>query len=252
MTLRMSKKARREEKTGSQEDGLKGYKGYAREKLEAAGAKIWNIVEIENDKKMVRGIILPRSEFEKDTTHVNLKLKTGYNVGIELTDLTKITVQGYEAGEYRLPEKEIVYNEKLPKISLLGTGGTISSRLDYRTGAVHPAITPAELFTAIPELEDLCNLYPEVIFNLLSEDMDPAHWVDLARIIANKIKDEKVDGVVIAHGTDTLCVTGAALSFLLQELPVPIVLVGSQRSSDRPSSDSAMNLINAVQFAAQS
>ena len=247
----MSKKALREEKSGSQEDNLKGYKGYARKKLEAAGAKIWNIIEIEKDKKPVRGIILPRSEFEKDTMHVNLKLKSGYNVGIELTDLTKITVHGYEAGEYRLPEKEIVYNEKLPKISLLGTGGTISSRLDYRTGAVHPAITPAELFTAIPELADLCNLYPEVIFNVVSEDMDPAHWVDLAKIIANKIKGDNVDGVVIAHGTDTLCVTGAALSFLLQELPVPIVLVGSQRSSDRPSSDSAMNLINAVQFAAQ-
>ena len=105
----MSKKALREEKSGSQEDNLKGYKGYARKKLEAAGAKIWNIIEIEKDKKPVRGIILPRSEFEKDTIHVNLKLKSGYNVGIELTDLTKITVHGCEAGEYRLPEKEIVY-----------------------------------------------------------------------------------------------------------------------------------------------
>jgi len=245
------KKGIRKEKAKAEEDVLKGYKGYAREKLEATGAKIWDIVEIEKDERIVRGIILPRSEFEEDTTHINLKLKSGYNVGIELTDSMKITIQGYEAGEYHFPEKEIIFNENLPKISLLGTGGTISSRLDYRTGAVHPAITPAELFTTIPELAELCNLYPEIIFNIVSEDMDPAHWVELAKVIANKIEVEQADGVVIAHGTDTLCVTGAALSFLLQELPVPIILVGSQRSSDRPSSDSAMNLINAVRFAAQ-
>ncbi|TFG05781.1 MAG: Glu-tRNA(Gln) amidotransferase subunit GatD [Promethearchaeota archaeon] len=233
------------------EDLLKGYKGFARKKLESAGVKIWDIIEVEKEKKVTRGIVLPRSEFESDTRHLNLKLKSGYNVGIELTDSTKISIYGYEAGEYGLPEKEVVLNEELPSISLIGTGGTIASRLNYRTGAVLPAFTPGELFTAVPELANICNVTPEVAFNLLSEDMNTEYWIELAKNIASKIKDEQVDGVVVAHGTDTMCFTGTALSFLLQNLPVPIILVGSQRSSDRPSSDSAINLINAVTCAAR-
>ncbi|MHA1649796.1 MAG: Glu-tRNA(Gln) amidotransferase subunit GatD [Candidatus Helarchaeota archaeon] len=232
------------------EDSLAGYRGYARKKLEAAGAKVWDVVEIQKGKEVVKGIILPRPEFQ-DTHFVTLKLKNGYNIGVELTDSSKITVFSQEIGEYKLPEKEVTPVEELPTIALLGTGGTIASRLDYRTGAVFPAFSPAELFTAIPELEDICNLKPEIVYEKLSEDLDPLYWLELATIVYNKIKNEQVDGVVIAHGTDTMCFTGTALSFLLQNLPVPIILVGSQRSSDRPSSDSAINLINAVTTAAQ-
>ncbi|MFX1294760.1 MAG: Glu-tRNA(Gln) amidotransferase subunit GatD [Promethearchaeota archaeon] len=232
-------------------DTLTGYKGIARKRLEDAGAKIWDVIEISKDKEVIKGIILPRSELEKDTPNITLKLTNGYNVGIELTDSSEITIYSQEIGEYKLPEKEIPFNEKLPTISLLGTGGTIAARLDYRTGAVFPAFTPAELLTAIPELANICNLKPEVIFEVLSEDLNPDYWLELATIVYNKIKKEQVDGVVISHGTDTMCLTGTALSFLLQDLPVPVILVGSQRSSDRPSSDSALNLINAVTIAAK-
>jgi glutamyl-tRNA(Gln) amidotransferase subunit D len=238
--------------SGKEEDRLIGYKGFARKKLEAAGAKIWDVVEIAKDKRVARGIILPRSEFNPDMNHVNIKLKNGYNVGIELTDSAKITIYSQEVGEYKLPEKSFPINEQLPTIALLGTGGTIAARLDYRTGAVYPAFSPGELFTAIPELAEVCNLMPEVVYKVLSEDLDPTYWLELATIIYNKIKNEKVDGVVVGHGTDTMAFTGTALSFLLQNLPVPVILVGSQRSSDRPSSDSAINLINAVTCAAQS
>ena len=93
-------------------DNLKGYKGYARKKLEAAGAKIWDVVEVIKGKRVTRGIILPRSEFEEDTRHINLKLKSGYNIGIELSDSVKINIYGYEAGEYGFPEKEIVVVEE--------------------------------------------------------------------------------------------------------------------------------------------
>ncbi|NVM27474.1 MAG: Glu-tRNA(Gln) amidotransferase subunit GatD [Candidatus Helarchaeota archaeon] len=233
------------------EDNLKGYRGYARKKLEASEAKVWDVIEVTKDKRTARGIILPRSEFEDDTRHVILKLKTGYNVGIELTDSTKINVYGHEPGDYGLPEKEVLIIEELPTIALLGTGGTIASRLNYRTGAVLPAFSPGELFTAVPELAEICNLKPEMLFNLVSEDMNTDYWIELAKNIASKINDEQVDGIVVAHGTDTMSFTGAALSFLLQNLPVPIILVGSQRSSDRPSSDSAINLINAVTCAAK-
>ena len=231
-------------------DNLKGYRGYARKKLEAAGAKIWDVVEVVKGKGVTRGIILPRSEFEEDTRHVNLKLKSGYNVGIKLSDSVTINIYGYEVGEYGFPEKEIAIVEDLPTVALIGTGGTIASRLNYRTGAVLPAFTPGELFTAVPELAEICNLKPEMAFNIVSEDMNPEKWVELAKKIASKINDEQVDGIVVAHGTDTMCFTGTALSFLLQNPPGPIILVGSQRSSDRPSSDSATNLINAVTCAA--
>jgi glutamyl-tRNA(Gln) amidotransferase subunit D len=232
-------------------DTLTGYKGQARKKLESAGAKVWDVVEIVKGKEVVKGIILPRSEFEEESRHVTLKLTNGYNAGIELTDSAKITVYSQEIGEYKLPEKEVPIVEKLPTVALLGTGGTIAARLDYHTGAVFPAFSPGELFTAIPELAEICNLKPEVVYEVLSEDLNPTYWLELATLVYNKIKDENVDGVVIGHGTDTICFTGTALSFLLQELSVPIILVGSQRSSDRPSSDSAVNLINAVTTAAQ-
>ncbi|MHA1131630.1 MAG: asparaginase domain-containing protein, partial [Candidatus Helarchaeota archaeon] len=240
----------------SPEDGLEtkdlltGYQGYARKKLESVGAKIWDVIEIVKGKEVVKGIILPRSEFEEEDRNVTLKLINGYNVGVELSDSANITVYSQEIGEYKLPEKEVPPVENLPTVSLLGTGGTIAARLDYRTGAVFPAFSPGELFTAIPELATICNLKPEVIYEVLSEDLTPKYWLDLARTVYNRIKDENVDGVVIGHGTDTMCFTGTALSFLLQDLPVPVILVGSQRSSDRPSSDAAINLINAVTTAA--
>ncbi|MHA1277910.1 MAG: Glu-tRNA(Gln) amidotransferase subunit GatD [Candidatus Helarchaeota archaeon] len=241
----------------SPEDGLEtkdlltGYQGYARKKLESVGAKIWDVIEIVKGKEVVKGIILPRSEFEEEDRNVTLKLINGYNVGVELSDSANITVYSQEIGEYKLPEKKVPPVENLPTVSLLGTGGTIAARLDYRTGAVFPAFSPGELFTAIPELATICNLKPEVIYEVLSEDLTPKYWLDLARTVYNRIKDEDVDGVVIGHGTDTMCFTGTALSFLLQDLPVPVILVGSQRSSDRPSSDAAINLINAVTTAAQ-
>ncbi len=246
-----AKKDDKQDSSEVTEDLLIGYKGYARKILEAANAKVWDVVEIAKGKEITKGIILPRSEFQKETNFVNIKLTNGYNVGIELTDSVKIAVFSKEIGDYKLPETEAPFNEKLPIISLIGTGGTIASRLDYRTGAVHPAFTPSELFTAIPELATICNLRPEVVFTAVSEDLNPEYWMKLAKVIYDRIKDENVDGIVIGHGTDTLCFTGTALSLLLQNLTVPIILVGSQRSSDRPSSDSAMNLIHAVTAASK-
>jgi glutamyl-tRNA(Gln) amidotransferase subunit D len=137
----------------------------------------------------------------------------------------------------------------LPHVTLLGTGGTIASRLDYRTGAVIPAFSPGELYGAVPELADIANLKTKKLFGVFSEDMESSHWITLAKAIGDEIKNG-VDGIVIGHGTDTMHHTSAVLSFMVQNSPVPIVLVGSQRSSDRPSSDAALNLINATRTAA--
>jgi len=136
----------------------------------------------------------------------------------------------------------------LPRVSILSTGGTIASKVDYRTGAVNPALTAQDLYDTVPELQRYANVNAKVIMSVLSENIRPNDWGKIARDVVTAIKSG-TDGVVIAHGTDTLGFTAAALSFALQNLPVPVVLVGSQRSSDRPSSDSAMNLVGAVNLA---
>jgi glutamyl-tRNA(Gln) amidotransferase subunit D len=131
----------------------------------------------------------------------------------------------------------------------MSTGGTIASRVDYRTGAVRSALSASDLYGVVPELSDIARVETEIVFSLYSENITPKHWTELAKQVADKIRSG-ANGVVIAHGTDTMAYTAAALSFALQNTPVPIILVGAQRSSDRPSSDAATNLIAAVNAAA--
>ncbi len=236
--------------TQSTDDPLKGYRGLARRRLEAWGVRVWSDVELENTAGSVfEGVILPRSE-TSDDLHVVLKLKTGYNVGVHVDRVARVKEVGYKEAVYKIPEKEFPRSPELPSVTLLGTGGTIASRLDYRTGAVIPAFTPGELYGAVPELADLCNLTTLKIFGVFSENMSWPEYATLAKAVGEQI-DAGADGIVIGHGTDTMGHTAAVLSFMVQQSPVPIVLVGSQRSSDRPSSDAALNLIHAVRTAAE-
>jgi glutamyl-tRNA(Gln) amidotransferase subunit D len=152
---------------------------------------------------------------------------------------------GYREAHYKIPEQEFPTDPAKPRVKLFGTGGTIASRLDYRTGAVIPAFSPGELYGSVPELADICNLDTEKLFGVFSENMGPEQYLILAERVGEAIRDGW-DGVVIGHGTDTM-----HLSFMVQRPPVPVVMVGSQRSSDRPSSDAAQNLINATWAAAQ-
>ncbi|MCE2614576.1 MAG: Glu-tRNA(Gln) amidotransferase subunit GatD, partial [Nitrosopumilus sp. (ex Thoosa mismalolli)] len=143
--------------------------------------------------------------------------------------------------------EQITRKEGLPKILLLSTGGTIASKVDYRTGAVTPVLTAQELNSSVPELSEIANVDAEVLLSEYSENIMPENWLE----IANKIKEfEKSDysGIIVAHGTDTMHYTSSFLSFALAGFPIPIVLVGSQRSSDRASSDAALNLIGATKF----
>ena len=230
-------------------DQLKGYKGLARKRLEAWGVRVWSDVRAVNDRGSVfEGVILPRSE-TYDDLHVVIKLKIGYNVGLHVDRVRQIEELGYKEAHYKIPEKEFPTNPGLPSVTLLGTGGTIASRLDYRTGAVIPAFTPGELYGAVPELASICNLTTKKLFGVFSENMAKEQYLVLAETIGAEIA-AGTDGIVIGHGTDTMGHTAAVLSFMVQNSPVPIVLVGSQRSSDRPSSDAAMNLIHAVRAAA--
>jgi glutamyl-tRNA(Gln) amidotransferase subunit D len=232
----------------SDQDQLKGYKGKARATLVALGLRVWSEVRLTNDAGSVfEGVILPRSE-TLDDEHVVIKMKNGYNVGVHIGRVAAATELGYKEAVYKIPEKEFPVNPALPRVTLLGTGGTIASRLDYRTGAVIPAFTPGELYGAVPELADICNLTTKKLFGVFSENMAVEQYTALAHAIGDEIA-AGVDGIVIGHGTDTMGHTAAILSFMVQDSPVPIVIVGSQRSSDRPSSDAALNLIHAVRSA---
>ncbi len=186
-----------------------------------------------------------------DDKHVVIKLDNGYNVGIRLGHDVKLELVS-RSPKYKpeLPEVPIKLREGLPKVAIISTGGTIASRVDYVTGAVYPALSARDLYNVVPELGDIANIDAHILFSIFSEDMHPNLWSKIAEAVAEKIKDSP-EGVVVTHGTDTMGYTAAALSFALRSLPVPVVLVGAQRSSDRPSSDAAMNLMDAVLVAAK-
>jgi glutamyl-tRNA(Gln) amidotransferase subunit D len=231
-------------------ENYRGYRGEALDTLKRFDAQVWSDVEVRTEKGSFTGIVLPRSE-TADPNHIVLKLRSGYNIGVAAGSVQAISVQGRKEAHYKIPEKECPYDPKKPRVKLLGTGGTIASRLDYRTGAVIPAFSPGELYGSVPELADICNLETEKLYGVFSENMAPEQWIGTAQAIGREI-ERGVQGIVIGHGTDTMHHTAAILSFMVQNSPVPIVMVGSQRSSDRPSSDAALNLMHSVKTAAES
>jgi glutamyl-tRNA(Gln) amidotransferase subunit D len=230
--------------TAGEKDLYQGYRGPTLEVLKRFGVTVWCEVRAETTRGEFVGLILPRSE-TSDDLHLVLKLGIGYNIGVRHDTVLALEKIGYREAHYQIPEKEFPTDPAHPNVKLLGTGGTIASRLDYRTGAVIPAFSPGELYGSVPELADICNLETEKLFGVFSENMGPEQYLILAEKTGAAIR-EGYDGIVIGHGTDTMHHTAAALSFMVQDPPVPIVMVGSQRSSDRPSSDAAQNLINAT------
>lgn len=231
-------------------DQYKGYREPALSVLKSNKVSVWSAVKMDTARGVFKGIILPRSE-TADSHHIVLKLHNGYNVGINTALIHEIREIGRKEAHYKIPEKKFPFDPKKPQVKLLGTGGTIASRLDYRTGAVIPAFSPGELYGSVPELADICNLETEKLYGVFSENMGPEQWIGTAQAIGREI-EKGIHGIVIGHGTDTMHHTAAILSFMVQKSPVPIVMVGSQRSSDRPSSDAALNLIHAVKTAAES
>ena len=226
---------------------LSGYKGAALRFLEKTGAAVGDVLEVRTSWGTVTGTLVPRYLYG-DGEHIVLKLRSGYNVGLSLDGLVgaRVEAKGEKPSFAHHPPPRPAGG--LPKVLLIGTGGTIASRVDYRTGAVRPAVTSDELYSLVPELSQLARVEPEIMFDILSENITPAHWEKLARRVARAVK-EGADGVVITHGTDTLGYTAAALSFALAGVPIPVILVGAQRSPDRPSSDAPLNLVAAVAMA---
>ncbi len=226
-----------------------GYRDAALESLKAADVEVGDIIRITSKNKIYEGILIPRSELGEGTV-VIIKIKSGYNVGIRVTSEVKIEKIGKGTKPAFASPPLPKQNPSLPHVVIMSTGGTIASRVDYRTGAVRSAISASDLYGVVPELSDIAKVDTEIVFSLYSENITPQHWKELAETVAKRI-ETGVDGVVIAHGTDTMAYTSAALSFALQNLPVPVIVVGAQRSSDRPSSDAATNLIGAVKVAGE-
>ncbi|WP_456367150.1 Glu-tRNA(Gln) amidotransferase subunit GatD [Thermococcus sp.] len=201
-----------------------------------------------NERITFEGLVMPPYELSPGET-LTIKLDNGYNVGILIDAIESVEILEKAVEKPKMVFQEVLpRKEGLPNVTILGTGGTIASRIDYKTGAVHPAFTAEELAKAVPEIFEMANVTPKLIMNILSEDMKPAYWIKIAEEVAKALNSGE-DGVVIAHGTDTMGYTASALSFILRNLTKPVVLVGAQRSSDRPSSDSAMNLTCAVKMA---
>jgi glutamyl-tRNA(Gln) amidotransferase subunit D len=227
---------------------FQGYRDPLLSVMKRFGVTVWSEIKAQTTRGDFEGLVLPRSE-TSDALHLSLKLSSGYNLGLRHDTITTLEKTGYRKAEYKIPEEEFPFDPAKPKVMLFGTGGTIASRLDYRTGAVIPAFSPGELYGSVPELADVCNLETEKLFGVFSENMGATEWKIIAERCGQAIEDG-YQGVVIGHGTDTMHHTAAAMTFMVQNLPVPIVLVGSQRSSDRPSSDAALNLIAASSAAA--
>ncbi|MFW6141819.1 MAG: Glu-tRNA(Gln) amidotransferase subunit GatD [Candidatus Saliniplasma sp.] len=209
--------------------------------------EVGDFIKITKGIKTYKGTLMPHHRFSKDKI-ITLKREDGYNIGIEIDESTDV---GLVRRKRKVTEEQLEnfkLNEDKPSVSILGTGGTIASYVDYNTGAVHPAQSAEEMLYSNPEIGERCYPNVKILFSKLSEDIEPDDWVFIADKVLEEF-DSGAEGVVIAHGTDTMGYTSAALSFLLKDIPKPVVLVGSQRSSDRPSSDAHLNLLAAIEVA---
>jgi glutamyl-tRNA(Gln) amidotransferase subunit D len=210
--------------------------------LKAKGVELGDSIKVKWKNSLFEGTLMPKPDVGDENILV-LKLKNGYNVGLKTIEVSLIEKQK----QVKQEQKESSTNPNLPNISIIGTGGTISSKVDYKTGGVHMLMTPEEIISTAPQIKNFANIEKILNpFSIASEDITFREWVKLAELAAKEANENQ--GVVILHGTDTMHYTSSALSFMLPNLSKPVVLVGAQRSQDRPSRDGTMNLTCASIF----
>ena len=219
------------------------YEGYLKEFLEISQITVGDTVKVTKPGIEHKGMLLEKPDYSNKNTII-LKINSGYNIGIDIKDAKIEKISSGQKPKIELDPVDKQISEEKDNLSILSTGGTVASVIDYKTGAVHPAFTADDLLRATPELVDYANINAKAIFNILSENMTPQYWKETAEAVYNEI-NEGADGIIIAHGTDTMHYTASALSFMI-DTPVPIILTGAQRSSDRPSSDAFTNLMASV------
>ncbi|MDR2830728.1 MAG: Glu-tRNA(Gln) amidotransferase subunit GatD [Methanobrevibacter sp.] len=211
--------------------------------LRKANVSVGDLISASKENVNYEGMLLDRSG-NSDDEHIVLKLDNGYNIGVGIDSCEIRLIEKGKPPKIEYSKIDIGKDPNKKDILIASTGGTVSSIIDYKTGAVHPALSANDLLKAYPQLLDLANIDVKEIYSILSENMKVEYWVNIAKSIRSEI-ESGVDGVVVAHGTDTMHYSSAALSFIL-ETPVPIVFTGAQKSSDRPSSDSFINLMNSI------
>ena len=205
--------------------------------------EVGDLVRIIKNNIVLEGVVMPATEFTSPDV-VILKLGNGYNVGVSVKNAkVEVIKKSYvHIGGEALRARTSISGRGTLRLSMISTGGTIVSKVEYETGAVKPALTAQELIELAPELlNEVLELEVIELFRLLSEDLTPSHWSKIAEEVAKRI-ESGAGGVIVAHGTDTMSYTAAALAFALRNLPCPVMMVGAQRSSDRPSTDSVLNL----------
>jgi len=221
------------------------YSGKVAEILRKNKIEVGDRVKIVKSGKRYEGILMPRTK-TSEMGYVAIKLDNGYNIGIEFTDakISKLTDLPFRQAAAK---GKLKFSSKNPLVSLISTGGTITSKVDYKTGGVTSLASPEELLNKVPELADFVRIRIQNPFTVMSESMMPEHWQELAKTAVKELKHS--EGVIIAQGTDTLHYTAAALSFMLRDVGKPVVITGSQRSTDRGSSDGFINLLCSARLA---
>jgi glutamyl-tRNA(Gln) amidotransferase subunit D len=207
-------------------------------------------VKVVSGKEAFEGVLIPRPEVG-DSSSLVIKLKNGYNIGIKMRKGDTIKKLGSRKETFTFPTADLKEREALPRVTIITTGGTIGSKVDYETGGVYPLTKPEELLYLIPELSNIANIKIKNLKSVFSEDMTYKDWQTIAKEVVDSLAKGS-RGIVITHGTDTMHFTSAALSFMLSRLNAPVVITGAQRSSDRGSSDAFMNLVCSVRLAAKS
>jgi glutamyl-tRNA(Gln) amidotransferase subunit D len=228
-----------------------GYTGPLAELLASRNIKPGDLVAVTlKEGTLLRGLLMPRPELYSEQQVLVIKLENGYNIGIKLERVLDIQLTETRVVRTQQAARKLVSEKSAPRVTLISTGGTIASKVDYETGAVTPALTTEEILEWIPELEEIAVISARELMSVFSEDMEPRHWEQIAESVYREMLSG-VSGVVVAHGTDTMTYTASALAFAIQDKPVPVVFVGSQRSSDRPSTDAVFNLISAFLVASK-
>lgn len=210
-------------------------------------AEVGDYVEVKTNIELMQGILMPSNQEDV----VIIKLDNGYNLGVERKDVLSMRLIKQKEVIKEIPKTSPEKKNGLKNIVVLHTGGTIASKVDYKTGGVTAQFSAADLIEMVPELQNVANVDAELVANMMSEDIAFDEYKQMIAAIEKNLKN-KIDGIIIGHGTDTLGYTSAALSFAFEKINIPVLIVGSQRSSDRGSSDAAMNLLCAAKFIANS
>lgn len=133
----------------------------------------------------------------------------------------------------------------MKKILMIGTGGTIASK--QTADGLAPGLSSDDILSYIPQVKDVCHVDTLQVCNIDSTNVTPAHWTMLTQTIEENY--DKYDGFVIAHGTDTLAYTAAALSYMIQNSSKPIVITGAQKPINMDVTDAKTNLLDSFIYA---